>query len=251
VTGRTPDISEYLDYGWYDTLWYYDQEADFPEDRRNLGNGLGLLCYYILNENAQVIVCSTVQPLNNEEFDTQEVKDQISDLNQRIIDCMGAIDLDDIPQELQDDYDQLEPMEPEACKPDIDVICEESYDALISAEVILPQDGILCPAKVTGQKRDAQGIPIGMPHSNPILDTRVHEVTFPDRRTSEYAANLIIENIYQQVDSEGHSHLIFKEITDHRSDHMAVPYVPGEKHHSKTTRGWYLQVLWKDGTSIM
>jgi hypothetical protein len=162
---------------------------------------------------------------------------------------MGAIDLDDIPQELQDNYDQLEPMEPEACKPGIDIIGEESYYALISAEVILPQDGILCSAKVTGRKRDAQGIPMGTPHSNPILDAPVYKVTFPNGRTSEYATNLIIENIYQQVDSEGDNHLIFKEITDHRSDHMAVPYVPGEERHSKTTRGWYLQVLWKDGTS--
>jgi len=27
LTGQTPDIFEYLDYGWYDNLWYYDQEA--------------------------------------------------------------------------------------------------------------------------------------------------------------------------------------------------------------------------------
>jgi hypothetical protein len=33
VTGRTPDISEYVEFSWYESLWYYDQE-DFPEARR-------------------------------------------------------------------------------------------------------------------------------------------------------------------------------------------------------------------------
>ncbi len=32
VTGRTPDILEYVEFEWYELLWYYDQD-DFPEDR--------------------------------------------------------------------------------------------------------------------------------------------------------------------------------------------------------------------------
>jgi len=158
-------------------------------------------------------------------------------------------DLNDIPQELQDDYEMLEPMEPAACKPDIDTVGEELYDTLISAEVMLPQNGILCLAKVTSRKRDEQGNLVGTAHHNPVLDTRVYEVTFPDGATNEYAANLIIENIYQQVDDEGRQHLLFHEITDHRSDHMALLFSPGNVHKTKTTKGWYLQILWKDGTT--
>jgi hypothetical protein len=256
VTGRTPDISEYLDYGWYDTLWYYEQDANFPEERRKLGKWLGVahrvgqaLCYYVLNGNAQVIVRSTVQPLTKEEFNTQVIKDQILELDQNIITKIGAANDDDIPQELQDEYEQLEPVEPHACKPDIDALAEGIYDTLISAEVMLPRDGILTPAKVVGRKRDAMGNPIGTANNNPVLDTRVYEVMFQDGMTSEYAANLIIENIFQQVDEEGRNHLIFQEILDHRNDHTATPFVPGNGHKSKTTKGWYLQVLWKDGTT--
>jgi len=256
VTGRTPDISEYLDYGWYDTLWYYDQEANFPNERRKLGKWLGVahrvgqaLCYYILNENAQVIVRSTVQPISKEEFNTQIIQQQISELDQRIVERIGTVDLADIPQELQDDYDLSEPMEPAACKPDIDVVGEEQYDTLISAEVMLPQNGILCPAKVTGRKQDEHGNPVGVAHNNPVLDTRVYEVTFPDGSVNEYAANLIIENIFQQVDEEGRQHLLFQEIMDHRKDHTALPFTPENIHKAKTTKGWFLQVLWKDGTS--
>jgi hypothetical protein len=71
VTGRTPDISEYIDYSWYDTIWYFDHDAPFPEEKRKLGKWLGVahrvgqaLCYYILTRNGQPIVRSTVQPIS-------------------------------------------------------------------------------------------------------------------------------------------------------------------------------------------
>jgi hypothetical protein len=40
VVGRTPDISEYIDYQWYDTIWYLDRDAEFPNDKRKLGKWL-------------------------------------------------------------------------------------------------------------------------------------------------------------------------------------------------------------------
>jgi hypothetical protein len=90
---------------------------------------------------------------------------------------------------------------------------------------------------------------VGTAHSNPVLDTRIYEVTFKDGSTSEYAANVIIENIFQQVDEEGKQHLLFQEIMDHRADHTAIPYAPENQNKDKTTKGWHVQVLWKDGTS--
>jgi len=36
VTGRTPDISEYAHYSWYEWIWYRDQ-ASFPEPQIRLG----------------------------------------------------------------------------------------------------------------------------------------------------------------------------------------------------------------------
>jgi hypothetical protein len=67
----------------------------------------------------------------------------------------------DVPQELQDEYDTYEPLEPNSCKADIDTLGEEVYDNLISAKVMLPVDGILIPAIVTGRKRDKDGAPLG------------------------------------------------------------------------------------------
>jgi hypothetical protein len=63
VTGGTPDISEYLDFQWYQTVWYLDQEAQFPEECRKSGKWIGVahgvnqaLCYYILRASARPIV---------------------------------------------------------------------------------------------------------------------------------------------------------------------------------------------------
>ena len=53
-------------------------------------------------------------------------------------------------------------------------------------------------------------------NKNPILDTRVYYVMFPDSAVCQYAANIIAENLYSQVDSNGHHNLLLKEITDHR-----------------------------------
>jgi len=184
-----------------------------------------------------VIVRSSVQPISKDESMDMGIKDQIWDFNQLMQERIGEVDLNDIPQELQDEYDTCEPMEPESCKPEIDTLGGEIYDNLISAEVSLPVDGILVQVKVTGQKRDPNGNPVGTPNGNPILDTRVCEVTFPYGHVDEYAANIIIENMYQQVDSDGNTHLIFQEITDHRCDSSAL-----HTGKAKTTKGWYLQV---------
>jgi hypothetical protein len=262
VTGRSPDISEYLDYKWYDTIWYYDHDVPFPQDRRKLGKWLGVahrvgqaLCYYILTDTARPIVRSSVQPLTRSELNNENIKSDIRDLNQKIIDHIGEVEIPDLPVELQDDYDIYEPMEPEASKPEIGDYTPEAYDALIAAELMLPKGDILTSAKVVARKRDADGNPIGIANQNPILDTLIYEVQFPDGHTESYAANIIVENMYAQVDHEGNQFLLLDEIIDHRSDEHAVQidakYVdtPSGQRLKKTTDGWYLKVQWKEGTT--
>ncbi len=109
---------EYLDFSWCDTLWYYDEDANFPQEHRKLGSGwvwhieldVGeALSFYILNEHAKVIVCSTIQPITREEFETTVVKDQIKNLDILIQECIGKANLANMPIELQDEYEILEP----------------------------------------------------------------------------------------------------------------------------------------------
>ena len=58
-----------------------------------------------------------------------------------------------------------------------------------------------------------------------------------------------------QVDSEGHHYQLLAEISDHRSNHLAltkkngfIKSKNGNLHPKKTTRGWSIEVEWKDGT---
>jgi hypothetical protein len=71
-------------------------------------------------------------------------------------------------------------------------------------------------AKVLRRRHDKKsGLPIGTRNANPILDTRQYEVEFPDGTTDTFTANLIAENLYAQIDNEGRTQQVMREITDH------------------------------------
>jgi len=123
---------------------------------------------------------------------------------------------------LDERENEFEPAEPEATMPKADDYTPEAFDEYLTAEVLLPNMGSMMRAKVTGRKRDAEGNPIRLRNSNPILDSRQYEVEFPDGATDIFTANTIAESMYSQVDGEGHSVLLMSEITDHQSDGTAV-----------------------------
>ncbi len=262
VTGNTPDISEYTDFAWYDNVWYFDQEAAFPENRRKLAKWLGVahrvgqaLCYYLLPSSGKPIVRSTVQPISHDELKDPIVQNHITNLEQQIASNVPITTLSSKHPNAPFLQDVYEAYEPEAEQPEINDITPETYDSLISAEVILPQGDTLVPAVVTSRKRDPNGNPIGTPNSNPLLDTRVYNVTFPDGQTDAYAANIIAQSIYSKVDLEGHRYRLLDEVINHHKDESATPL--GDKwikHGSnqtlrKDTIGWKLQVQWKDGST--
>jgi hypothetical protein len=62
--------------------------------------------------------------------------------------------------------------------------------------------------------------------------------------------------MFAQVDQEGRTVVIMDQIVDHMSDGSAVSgddlYVTtknGKRHMRRTTQGWKLCVLWKDGST--
>ena len=96
----------------------------------------------------------------------------------------------------------------------------------------------------------------GTSHKNPLFDTQAYLVDFKDDSVAEYNANIITENICSQIDEEGCSFSILKEISNHHHDNTAITRANGlnisyngNQIPKKTTRGWQLQVEWKDGTS--
>ena len=65
------------------------------------------------------------------------------------------------------------------------------------------KEGVPVLTKVKHRKRDSSGNPVGDTNPNPILDTRIYELQFPDGRIEEYAVNMIAENLFQQADENG------------------------------------------------
>ena len=131
------------------------------------------------------------------------------------------------------------------------------YDVYIDAEVMLLKDGEHMQAvRVIGQSRDKEWKTIGTFNQNPILNTKVYDVIFPDGSISQYAANIIAENIYSQIDEDGYRYqLLLKCILDHCKGGRAVPKSEGyvvsknrNKARKQTTKGWYFKVKWRDGT---
>jgi hypothetical protein len=109
VTGYLPDISEYLDYSWYETVWYHDQDAPFPETRRKLAKWLGVahhvgqaLCYYILPESGRPIIRSTIQAFTRAEKESEEILNKVKALDRSIKDNIDTLPVLDISIELQD-----------------------------------------------------------------------------------------------------------------------------------------------------
>lgn len=77
-------------------------------------------------------------------------------------------------------------------------------------------------AKVKGNSNDADGNIIGNYNDNLFLNTMVYDVEFPDGAIKEYAANIIAENMYAQIDPHGRSHTILDCILDFKKDSTAL-----------------------------
>jgi len=129
-------------------------------------------------------------------------------------------------------------------------------DKYLLAEVNLPHGGDCKRAKVLRRVKDEAGNLVGISNNNPILDSRQYEVQFPDGSMEAISANLIAENLMSQVDEEGRSYAILSEIVGHRTNGHAVSkdddFTEGHRgrHHRRTTtKGWEIQVEWKDGST--
>ena len=115
-----------------------------------------------------------------------------------------------------------------------------------------------CPevARVTKQLKDANGLHIGKANANPLLDTCIYKVEYPDGYKASLAVNTITMNMFNQVDEEGNRHVLFDEIVDHRTYgsevQLAYQYIKSSNGASRireTTKGWEIIIRWKDGST--
>ena len=80
ITGDTVDISEYLDFGFYDWCWYHENAVLGPT---KLGRWLGvvhivggLMSYWVLTINCTVIARMTVQRVASLEMQATHMKER-------------------------------------------------------------------------------------------------------------------------------------------------------------------------------
>ena len=64
-------------------------------------------------------------------------------------------------------------------------------------------EGMPVLAKVKEQKCDSMGLLVGEANLNPILDTRVYQLEFPDGAIVKYSVNIINENLFNQASNKG------------------------------------------------
>ena len=275
VTGETADISEYLDFGFYDQVWYKDNAGASPyEPARWLGvsHRTGRqMCYNVLTQRGTVISRSTVQRVTNLEKTTTNVKEVFALFDKAVSaklklttdkDYVGDkpnpeqwADLleqdEDFREEFQRVYDDETIPEADDYTPEV---LEDTY---LNMEVALPRDDEGPElARVTKRLRDANGLPIGTANDNPILDTRIYEVEYLDGHKASLAANAIAESLFSQVDEEGNRFVLLDGIVDHRVDGQQLQKADafitshnGGRRRKETTKGWEVLIQWKDGSS--
>jgi hypothetical protein len=275
MTGETPDITEYLDFGFYDFV-EYRTNAGLGEN--SLGRWLGvshkvgqLMSYWILTYSGHIISATTVQKVPHavtirpdmieqmRNFDTniqKRLNAQNTELKMEGIPDWNRLSIDECDEAFIEEFQKVIS---DRSIPDADEDKSlPQYDGYIDMELGLPHgsDGNLIHATVKRRALDVDGNPIGKAHKNPLLDTRAYEIEYIDGHQETLTANIIAENLLSQVDAEGHRQIILDEIIDHRTTRNAISKANGYYKTRQgiprkkiTTRGWEICVLWKDGST--
>ena len=128
-------------------------------------------------------------------------------------------------------------------------------DNLIHAEVLLPNNGTQQLGRVKRRTTDSVGNHIGTYDSNPMLNNISYDVEFPDNTTQHFNANIIAQNLYSQIDNDGHQSRELDCIIGYKQDTTAVRCAnmwlqtkSGQRRMRQSTQGWTLLVKWLDGS---
>ena len=287
VTGSTPNITPYAMFDWYQPVYFHQPVAGYPHQKRVIGRLIGVadnctdeLAYVILPKTGRIQIRKSVWAVEPDEFNVLETQADILEYDKVIQERFGdktlkssntgsatnssmpieptVDELPPPPPELfeGDEDDNVEPFQPNEHSKDADGFTPEAMDEYLTAELLLPHGDTMQRARVVTRHKDEAGLPIGRRHENPILDSRLYDVEFPDGSTDVVAANLIAENLYSQIDEQGHHHQTIKEIIDHRfTDQVVQPEdgfvlsYNGTKRPKITTKGCDLQVTFTDGSA--
>ena len=128
------------------------------------------------------------------------------------------------PQDAWDEEDHPIPV-PEADAVDEKVMpinTSSLDDTLITAEVILLHEEIENLARVIRRSVDKDGNVIGNYNKDPIINTGIYDVDFQDGVIKPHSANVIAQNILNQVNNDGCHSQMLDSIFDYSKDGSAA-----------------------------
>lgn len=281
MTGQPTDISHLCEFAWYEWVYFRDSHSQFPLPSMILGRCLGPaesmgteMSQHVLLASGKILPKQSLRHLTREEWDSPIEAKKRSEFDSGIEKKYGGpafaplqpITVEDVLKGDEEDgtmYEvddgRLEKARQTVADQDFTSMPEADtfpdLDHYLNAEVLLPNGEHMQAATVMIRSKDANGRAKGRASDNPILDTRVYDVLFPDGVIKQYAANVLAEAMYSQVDDEGHRYQLLDSIVSHRKDHSAVDIkdgyiiINGRKSRATTTQGWFFNVKWKDGST--
>jgi hypothetical protein len=191
VTGKTPAISEWIDFKFYDRVGYYDQKK-IEIDGSGLAGWLGVahrissdLCYWLLLESGKVIARMTVvQHVMREDYLNDDVKMELDRFDKSVDDRLLGDNF--VLGEPHDFYIQDEPDDAPGVvretdygdmnlpvTPEIDDVNDDLMDKYLNTELIFDVGtGHERKGRVVKRTKGTSGEPIGRAHGNPLFDTR-------------------------------------------------------------------------------
>lgn len=166
------------------------------------------LCYWILTDKGEIYSRTTVQHITNEDIQKSEIQQLIRVYQTSLEQALGSndfvTDMDgwdafvnkDIPDETDEDLlDYIEEYHGLPDTPEVDNYVnnehlrqqDDTYDQFVGAQVCLPNmmDGNNAMARVVKRVKDNDGKAIGVHSNNPLANTSMYQVEFPDGHTEE------------------------------------------------------------------
>ena len=193
------------------------------------------MAYHILSEKGHIVTRSTVFLFTEDENKDPSITARCNKYTESMETIIGnycGATLTHIDQEFDeedpykmffDDHEdeQNEDVATNEYTTDSDPPSAENSDKLIGLKVNFNLDGAT-EDTIKYRKRTSDGLLVDTENPNPILDTHVYEVEFPDENSNEYSANIILENLYEKVDNNGRTAPILQGISADRSNDKAI-----------------------------
>eukprot|EP00957_Ditylum_brightwellii_P126095 9612311-Ditylum_brightwellii.AAC.1 len=250
LTGEEIYLSNLCTFEWYEWCYFREQKMSFPFNKEVLGCILGPtkgegneMAQWVMKGNANVVPHQTSRSLNVAELNSETKIRSHKNFNLMIERRWGLPIYPssettpnnwDPYEDNEDDEDDDEIAKP---LPEVDetvdandtlIDQQPAYDRIINAEVQLHHQDHLTTGKVKRRALGPNGKTAGSYHDNPILNSTVYEVKFPDGKIKEYVTNAIAKNMLTQVDFEGFTMTMIEGIIGHVRDKKTAVHMKGK-----------------------